>query len=402
MAFFNFGKKNPPQSPKPGTRKPGQPAAAVPSSAKEQAHSEPAQPAAAVELPALEFTADAGAEHEPEDQIQLRDSVSVGHPAIEEAAILYANGQDAMALAAIEAALADNPSVAAADQLWAMLFDLYLLKGDREAFEVRALAYSLQLEKSPPTWVDASGAARQATANAGSAQVTFGPALNADSDKAVKQLDKMVCAGPQVRVDLGKIQSADDVGCTLLLGSLKAARKRKCGLVLSGADGLINLLAARAVPDRREHEAAWLLLLELHQQLGRQEAFEERALQYAVTFEVSPPWWEKPPALPRKNAAAPARSAEPDAYCLVGEIHGGQPEPLQRLQDYAQERVAVAIDCVSLRRVDFVTGGMLLNTLTGLQRQGKTVRLSGVNAMVYALFGVLGITQAAQVERRKL
>jgi hypothetical protein len=36
----------------------------------------------------------------------------------------------------------------------------------------------------------------------------------------------------------------------------------------------------------------WLLLLELHQQAFHQEAFEEAAVNYAITFEVSPPSWE--------------------------------------------------------------------------------------------------------------
>ena len=56
-----------------------------------------------------------------------------------------------------------------------------------------------------------------------------------------------------------------------------------------GADKAVALLAPVAATGDRNNEQAWLLLLELYQQLGDQASFDEAAVNYAITFEVSPP-----------------------------------------------------------------------------------------------------------------
>ena len=59
--------------------------------------------------------------------------------------------------------------------------------------------------------------------------------------------------------------------------------------------------------------ASWqLLLLELLQRLGTQEEFEEWPVDYAVTFELSPPSWEVQPAA--KLAAA---GGDPGGRCAI-------------------------------------------------------------------------------------
>jgi anti-anti-sigma regulatory factor len=338
------------------------------------------------------------------DQIEIHDS-SVGHPVVEEAAILYANGQDAMALAALEGAVNEGNLGAAAEQIWAMLFDLYLLMGKREAFETRALEYSVRFEKSPPTWLELASARADAKLGGGQAFVAFGANLNAASEKAVRQLEKIIAANALARVDLAKIQSADDAGCDMLLRVLKLARKHKCEVIMAGAGEFAQVLGRLALPEKRAHEPAWLLLLELYQHMGRQEAFEDLALQYAITFEVSPPSWERPPVAPKKKAGAPPAvmdAAQVDSFTLTGEIFSGSSEVFHRLSEYADGCSQVTIDCSGLRRMDFVSAGTFLNALTKLQTGGKPVAIRAANAMIYALFGVLGINQVAQVERRKL
>ena len=67
---------------------------------------------------------------------------------------------------------------------------------------------------------------------------------------------------------------------------------------------------------REAGEGAWLLSLELLQWANAHAAFEDRAVEYAVTFELSPPSWEPPPAAagrPTATAAAPAATRDADA-----------------------------------------------------------------------------------------
>lgn len=409
MVFSFFGKK-PPEPAKPSkpaaktaaaespkADKPRAPAGSRPAPAEKKA-APPAQ-----EPDSLDFTGGALDDAGQEDEIEI-SHLSDSHPVVEEAAILHANGQDAMALAALEGAVGETSLGAATEQVWAMLFDLCMLMGKRETFESRALEYSLRFEKSPPAWQEVAKERVDPTLTTGGLGfVAFGAALNEQSEKSVRQLEKIIANNPTARAELGKIRKADEPGCTLLLQALKLARKSKCEVVLTGAEELAAVLSRQAVPGTREHEAAWLLLLELYQYLGKQDDFDEMALQYAVTFEVSPPSWETPAAALKKKPAAPAPAAETSqCFAMPEEVFSGSSETFNRLNEYAESRAQVVIDCSALKRMDFVSAGTFLNALLGLQAAGKAVLIRSTNAMVFALFGVLGIPQIAQVERRKI
>jgi anti-anti-sigma regulatory factor len=76
-------------------------------------------------------------------------------------------------------------------------------------------------------------------------------------------------------------------------------------------------------------------------------------------------------------------------------------DAFRQLIDFSTSHDQVVIDCSALKRMDFVSAGMFLNTLTNLQITGKTVMIRRPNQLVLGLFGVLGINQVAQIERRK-
>jgi anti-anti-sigma regulatory factor len=322
---------------------------------------------------------------------------------VEEAAILFANDQDEAALSTLEAAVAAGGEGAEADQVWAMLFDLYQLMGKRELFDNRALEYSMKYEKSPPTWVEpAPQTLGPALTTGGTAFVAFTGALGESAEKTVRQLEKIVAGNPVARVEFGKLQSVDPLGAEILLKAMQAARKARCELVMSGAEKLAELLKGKLEVGKRDDEPLWMLLLELYQHMAQQDPFEEWAVNYAITFEVSPPSWENRPP-PKKPAAmaAPAASAEPDVFPLAGEMYSAGSDAFRQLVDFATGREHVLIDCSALKRMDFVSAGLFLNTLTNLQITGCSVTIRNPNQLLYALFGVLGINQVAHVERRK-
>lgn len=401
MAFSLFGKKPPPE---PAIKKrtpvpaPARPAAPKPAA-------EPAPPKE--ELESLDFTAPGAIEVHAEDhpgQFEIRESSDTLHPVVEEAAILFANGQDEAALATLQSAADAGGLGPAADQVWAMLFDLYQLTGNREQFDRRALEYSMKYEKSPPTWVEpARQSLGPALTTGGTAFVSFAGLLGESADKTVRQLEKIVAGNSVARVDFGKLQAVDALGAELLLKVMKAARKRKCELVMSGAEKLAELLRGKIEVGRREDEMLWMLLLELYQHMALQEPFEEWAVNYAITFEVSPPSWENRPA-PKKPEPMPTpqgHAVDPDVFRLAGEMYSAGSDAFRQLIDFATGREQVLIDCSDLRRMDFVSAGLFLNTLTNLQITGSSVTISNPNQLIFSLFGVLGINQVAHVERRK-
>ena len=408
MVFSLFGKKPPPEPPKPAPRKK---APEAPATARPEAPPAP-KPAAEASPPkdefdSLDFTAPGAIEVHEEDHsghFEIRESASSLHPVVEEAAILFANGQDEAALAALEGAAAAGNLGTAADAVWAMLFDLYQLMGKRELFEKRALEYSVKLERSPPTWIEP---VRQtlgpALTTGGTAFVSFSGTLGEDTDKTIKQLEKIISGNPVARVEFGKLQDVDVLGAALLLKTMRGARKVRCELVMSGADKLAELLKAKLDVGRREDETLWMLLLELYQHMAEQELFEEWAVNYAITFEVSPPSWENRPP-PKKPTPVPVlaeASGDEDVFPLAGEMYSAGSDAFRKLIDYATGREQVLVDCGALKRMDFVSAGLFLNTLTNLQITGCSVTIRNPNQLIFALFGVLGINQVAHVERRK-
>lgn len=404
MAFSLFGKKPEPPA-KPAAKKQPTPAAPAPSRPAAPAPA-PAAPPPKEELGDLDFTVPGAIEVREEDHtghFEIRESSASMHPVVEEAAILFANGQDEAALASLEASAEAGGLGAAADQVWAMLFDLYQLLGKREVFEKRALDYSVRFEKSPPTWVEP---ARQtlgpALTTGGTAFVSFAGLLGESAEKTVRQLEKIASANPVARVEFGKLQNVDLLGAEMLLKAMRAARKAKCELMMSGAEKLAELLKGKLEVGKRDDEPIWLLLLELYQHMALQDPFEEWAVNYAITFEVSPPSWEnRPPPKQPKPMPVAAAPAEPDAFPLVGEMYSAGSDAFRQLVEFASGREQVVVDCSALKRMDFVSAGLFLNTLTNLQITGSSVTIRNPNQLLYALFGVLGINQVAHVERRK-
>ncbi|MBL8461012.1 MAG: STAS domain-containing protein, partial [Thauera sp.] len=138
------------------------------------------------------------------------------------------------------------------------------------------------------------------------------------------------------------------------------------------------------------------------QYAGDQARFEDVAVDYAVTFEESPPSWEGRGDAPTARAAQAdeAQPTDPEAFAFEGELCGAANDTLRRLAAFAVERREVRIDCRRLRRLDFVCAGTLFNILATLQAQGKLVCLRDVNAMVAGLLRVMSVDKVAHVTLR--
>ncbi|MCC6610976.1 MAG: hypothetical protein IT515_15045 [Burkholderiales bacterium] len=344
--------------------------------------------------------------------IEVEDGAAEVPGVIEEGAILFANGQADQALARLEAALADESLGASLGawrlQIWLMLFDLYQHLGRKARFEERALDFVVKFERSPPAWTEAPKAdkAPSALRTGGAAHVSLSGTLSAASANALEQLRKMAERQSKLRVDFAKLQGLDADGCRLLLDALKALKKAKKEVYFSGEAQGLKLVRDLAKPgDPSTDQAVWQLLLELYQQLGLQNEFEEAAVDFAVTYELSPPSWEVPPPKAKGTAPPPAEPeaarAPEDAFYFEGEVAGANDALFTELADYAQTANPLVIDMSRMRRIDFVNAGRLLNTLEKVASAERSIVLRGVGEMVAALLSVMRITKLARVIPRK-
>ena len=337
-------------------------------------------------------------------------------PAFEEAAVLYSNGQADDAQAILSHSIQDPSLGAHARQAWAMLLDLHQARGHREAFEQLAIDYAARFETSPPSWDDAMALPEPPAPTTGGPAVVALPAmLDAQAVKQFEQVRRFAQRGRAVTLDVLPVKDADAIGADLLLRVLTAFIKGGSEMSVVGVESLLAVLARTTETGRRDpSEACWMLQIELLRLLGRESAFEDMAIDYCVTYEVSPPSWEPMPATLTAAAAGSVRGtatawaavpsvvAGDDAIELIGNLEGRIQDVLVALREHAANRREITLQCRRLVRVDFGAAGELLNEIVALKAAGKYLRLRDVNHLVAALLSVMGIPELADVRLRRL
>jgi len=191
------------------------------------------------------------------------------------------------------------------------------------------------------------------------------------------------------------------------------------------------VLAAQTPSEQRDIDPRWWAAhLAALRVINEPDEFELVALNYCVTYEMSPPPWEDPRCewapmaddghtLPPPDADAPTDGLHSELLAsgamplqggaagtpdwakleLEGELLGDATAPLQALAVTSRTRV-IEFNCRQLRRVDFGAAGDLLNWAMQQQGQGRQVVFRHANRLVAAFFGVIGISDAARVLRR--
>ncbi len=358
--------------------------------------------------PANSAPAPARDAHRPPDPsagIEASASARDIAPVIEDAAILFANGQADQALARLSTSVREDDLGKSAMQCWLMLLDLYQHLGMRTEFEALALEFVVKFERSAPMWIDSGAQTRSSReiATGGTGYCAFAGTLSAASEASFSKLQSIGQGQQIIRIDFGKLQGVDAVGAARLHDALLQLRAGGKEVVITGEAQLIKLLedACRA-GDARTPGALWSLLFELYRWFGLQDRFEDAAVNYAVTFEVSPPSWETP--APGRIDAKPASSggdASDPALVLSGEITGAGEELVRQLRDWAAANGLLVIDLSKAKRVDFVSAGVLFSTMSKLRQAGIGVQVRGASEMIAALFEVMGIQSVAKMTPRK-
>lgn len=309
---------------------------------------------------------------------------------VEQVAVLYANGHDQAVRGLLESLLGAYPGTEGL-RLWHMLFDFLQLIGDRPAFDKLTVRFVEACEMSLPPW-------RQSKLQATSAGPTVAfcrlqGVLTGDDMSVLAPLADAIKLQRPLRVDCSGVLGCEDKIAGRLAELLMSARRQGAMLVLEDVDGLIARLRLRVVAGEAKNARSWLLLLELLQRHGTQEDFEQCAVDFAVTFERSPPSWEAQPA-----TVLPVSAAEPlpadDAHYLSGEIKNSRFDELTAVSNL---RDSVVLDFSGVRRLDFSSAGQLVTKLAALKEVGREVTIRSPNHLVAELMAVVGINKFARI-----
>ena len=222
-------------------------------------------------------------------------------PEFEEASILFANGDDAGAEAGLMEVLAPGGTRIDHDETWLTLFDLYRATGQQDRFETAAIEFANRFGRSAPQWIslpDAVG--RMGAAQTGA---TPGPVPSGQADwtspgtfgtQSLAALNAALNRAQQPwRLSWAKLSSIDEPALEPLARLFSQWASQPVQLRFIGVEKLDTVLrAATPSGDKDVSQAWWKLRLEMLRVVHRPDEFELVALDYCVTYEVSPPSWE--------------------------------------------------------------------------------------------------------------
>ena len=357
---------------------------------------------------------------------------------LEEAAIRFANGDDEGA----EAGLLDilGPGGSRQDHLdtWLTLFDLYRASEQQDKFELAAIQFVERFNRSAPQWFSMPAMVKML--NPQRVKTGNGPTSDwiCPSIVGIQTVAALTAALARASMpcclDWTNLKSIEASAVEPLYQVFSTWARQPVQLRFIGDLQLQKVLqSATPSNDRSTDQRCWQLRMQALRVTHRPDDFELAALDFCVTYEVSPPAWESARCEYKPldstgntlgsetiigdvshDSAGPKMIFSGDdsqldsqisvmppgnvlAVELSGTIQGDAIAVLDKLGHKLQGADIMRISCTKLIRVDFSAAGTLLNWVSARQAENRAVQFSDVNRLVAAFFNVIGITENATV-----
>jgi len=361
----------------------------------------------------------------------------VHDPDLDEAVIAFANADFSQCEQALARLTAVDGARAQHAETWLVLFDFYRATGAQARFESLALDYAQQFGWSAPQWFSLPRLVAEAAAAAedqpgrprptGDVGWVCPEQLDIDG---VARLNSMAMQMPLPWVfDWAALKQIDAQAAGELSVLMRHWATQPLDMRWVAGERLLSVLADATPSGVRDTDPAyWGARLDALKLAHRADQFEEAAIDYCVTYEVSPPSWERPRANVRvsnsmMSTTTPALTQASEVVTnfvesslvdeavgvvkmatvelsgqLVGDISATL-EPLDRQLDAA---ALVTVSCTRLIRVDFVAAGDLLNWVLAKRGENRAVHFTEAHRLVALFFGAMGINEHAQVRVRNI
>ena len=354
--------------------------------------------------------------------------------ALDEAVIAFAGGDFAGCEKALQALVGPRGERRDHDETWLVLFDLYRAIGQQAKFETVTMEYVERFHRSAPQWFSLPRQLAEATKKPESGKNMSGgigwvcpPNLDSES---VARLDALSMQLPSPWVmDWTALVSVDVEAASRLQKLFVGWSSQPLSMNWIAGDKLFAVLQDLAPTGVRDADPVyWMLRLEALRLAHRPDQFDEVAIDYCVTFEVSPPSWENARCkaqmmgstqntqtlslsvvgeattsfmdtsmLTDDEAPAPVQITSVE---LAGQLSGDMGELLGRLTKQVGDSRVIRISCALLMRVDFVAAGDLLNWVAQRHAEGREIVFHETHRLVALMFGAMGINETARVQLR--
>jgi len=361
-------------------------------------------------------------------------------PELEEAAIRFANGDDAGAEAGLLDALrAIDATPESADGWAAALFDFYRATGQQASFDSVAIDYAQRFGRSAPAWFSTPDLLGRKVAPVSNRDL----ASSAQSDRTLWECPPAVAwadlqtlvtslsnGSMTLHLNWSRLSNMSSDAAKVLADLFAQWCSKPYKLYFSGVGVLEEHLKSWTPSgDKNVEPFWWKLRLDALRILRLQDEFELAALEFCITYEVSPPPWQEAlcelipespsSALMMESAHGVLGSASTGYFAdsshsssttimgfdgiaatqveLYGEVLGDAVGVLDKLQAGLAESNRLVISCARLIRVDFSAAGSILNWVAVRESEGCHVQFRDVPRLVAAFFNVIGINEHAQV-----
>jgi ABC-type transporter Mla MlaB component len=339
---------------------------------------------------------------------------------LEEAAIVFANGDTESARTGLQELIRRRArGVPAQLPAWLALLDLYRAAGWHAEFEQAAIDFADRFGRSAPQWfaMPLESGGLRATSAAADAARWAAPALLTAQGVAALHAMQGRSAGPWT-LDWSLLEAIEPEAVPALGALVHQWADAPGQFVFGGAPVLLDILAQCSPSQAAEVDSGWWhLRLAVLRLMNLADDFELVALEYCVTYELSPPSWVDPvcrssldgqvlsltvpPSFEDSTPSEAAWRERAPQFALQGVIEGDALPWLASIQEKAVLGETVVIDCKHLVRMDFAAAGSVLNWASAMQSLGHVLQLSQLHQLVAVFFNVIGIQEHAQVIPRR-
>jgi hypothetical protein len=390
----------------------------------------PRNAAAEVSLGGLHGTAS----HDFASPFSVEVSEVVHDPELDEAVIAFANADFDQCEQSLTALTRAGGARAQHAETWLVLFDLHRATGQQHKFEGLALEYAQQFGWSAPQWFSlpklVAESAQQEKPREQRSPGEIGWICPAVLDiDAVAKLRSQTLQLPLPWVfDWSALQSVEPEAATHLSELFRQWAPEALDMRwLSGERFLVTLQDAAPTGVRDADPAYWVLRLDALRLANRPDQFDEAAIDYCVTYEVSPPSWERAKCQVRIGGSGLSTQSPPlsqvgevattfveslvDEHSgavamasveLSGQLVGDISATLTQLDTQLAEAPLVTVSCNKLIRVDFIAAGDLLNWVLAKRGESRSVTFADAHRLVALFFGAMGINEHASVRVKNI
>jgi hypothetical protein len=359
------------------------------------------------------------------------NSPEVTHdPDLDEAVIAFANADFEQCEQSLSTQTGPGGARAQHAETWLVLFDLYRATGQQQKFESLAVDYAQQFGWSAPQWfsmpklvAEAASDERPSSARSDGHVGWICPSyLDADG---VAKLASVTLQMPLPWVfDWAGLQTLDAEAAGRLSELFRSWIPQDLDMRWLSGDRLFTVLQEAAPTGVRDADPAfWQLRLDALRMTNRPDQFDEAAIDYCVTYEVSPPSWEPAKCIVRISGASQSTTVPPlsvvsdvstsfhesqltDEPAMVevasvelsGQLVGDIAATLRKLDAELGKATIVNVSCARLIRVDFIAAGDLLNWVLARRAENRSVSFVEAHRMVALFFGAMGINEHATVK----